>query len=83
MDNQKKTNEEMPQAQSMQKANGKHMVLIYCGLACWLIGLILSANDLSLIFTLAGLILNCIGLYKTFKYRKLTKPSGFSRKQGK
>ena len=82
MDKQNKNNhEEMPQAQSMQKANKKHMILVYCGLACWLIGLILPTDDLSMPFTIVGLVLNCIGLYKTFKYRKLSKPSGTVKKQ--
>ena len=74
-------NEELPKAQSMKAANKKHMILVYAGLACWLIGLISSANDVSMIFTIIGIILNCIGIYKTHKYRSLSKKGSPSLKK--
>ena len=76
MENQNNNHEEMPKAQSMKAVDKKHMTLVYAGLGCWLLGLIFSEmrfNAPGMIFTVIGLVLNCIGLYKTFKHRKITK----------
>lgn len=76
MENQNNNFEEMPQAQSMKSVDKKHTILIFAGLACWLLGFIfteLHIDDVGMPLTIAGLILNCIGLYKTFKHRAVTK----------
>lgn len=76
MENQTNNHEELPQAQSMKAVDKKHMTLVYAGLACWLLGFILSEmriDSLGMPLTIAGLVLNCIGIYKTFKHRKITK----------
>lgn len=76
MENQNNNHEELPQAQSMKAVDKKHMILVYAGLGCWLLGLIfteMQVNALGMILTIAGLVLNCIGLYKTFKHRKMSK----------
>ena len=86
MENHDNRNEEMPKAQSMQATDKKHTILVYTGLGCWLLGLIfgeLRLDGLWTIFTLAGLVLNCIGLYMTLKYRKLTKRNVSSTKDDK
>lgn len=69
-------NEQLPKAQNMKALDKKHMILVYTGLGCWLLGLIFNKMQLNapgMIFTIVGLVLNCIGLYKTFKHRKVTK----------
>ena len=76
MENQNNNHEEMPKAQSMKAMDKKHMILVYVGLACWLVGFIFTEMRIEgpgMIFTIIGLILNCIGLYKTFKHRKMSK----------
>jgi FtsH-binding integral membrane protein len=79
MDNQnlENQNNNLPQAQSMKDTNKKHMTLVYAGLICWLLGTIfgeMQLDGLFFIFAIAGIVLNCMGLYKTFKYKKMTKP---------
>lgn len=83
MENRSNHNEEMPKAQSMKAMDKKHNFLVYAGMVCLILGVIFNETDLGFTLILVSLVCNGIGLYRTFKYRKLTKIDSPSSQQKK
>ena len=72
--------ENLPKPQSMKTVDKKHMTLVYVGLALMIVGLLMGGG-IGDVLLIVSIVVNCIGLYQTFKYKKAGQVSNNGKKK--